>query len=289
MNNIPSFFIMSNPRSGSSLLRVICEAHSEVTVPPECGFIEWWYNKYKDWRIEDIKTTRFNEFCIDLASSRKFETWKFDFPAFVNLVNKCLPRDYSELSALVHITFGLQKNKNLKVWGDKNNYYIHHIGLLLKLYPNTKFIFIVRDGRDVAASYIALKKLNSKSPYVPNLPMGIADIAHQWNYNNIEIFKSLSILGKQRVLYLRYEDLILDLKNSCKSICLFLNVEFKPSMLEYFKQDLEPKETLDWKMKTLTKPDKLAIGKYKKELKREEIEVFNSIAKESLKRFKYEF
>ena len=288
MNNIPSFFILSNPRSGSSLLRVICEAHPEITVPPECGFMEWWYGKYKDWKIEDNKTGRFNSFCFDLASSRKFETWEFDFSAFNKIVKEHQPKNYSDLAALVYITNGLQKNKSIKVWGDKNNYYIHHIDLLLNLYPKAKMIFIVRDGRDVATSYIALKNLKSNSPYAPNLPIKIADIAHEWNNNNIKVSNSLSSLENDRVLVCRYEDLILDFEYSCKSICLFLNVGFNSSMLKYFEQDLEPRATLDWKKKTLTKPDTSAIGKFKKVLSKEEIEIFNSIAKDSLKRFNYE-
>ncbi|MGI0107862.1 sulfotransferase family protein [Salinimicrobium sp. WS361] len=288
MNKIPSFFILSNPRSGSSLLRVICEAHPEVTVPPECGFIEWWYDKYKDWKIEDNEKERFNSFCFDLASSRKFETWHFSFSIFKKYVRICQPRNYSDLTALVHITFGLQKNKNLKVWGDKNNYYIHHIDLLLKLYPRTKFIYIVRDGRDVAASYIALKKINTESPYVPNLSTDIAEIAHEWNDNNISVYESLSNLENERALILRYEDLVIDFKYSTETICEFLNIDFNPLMLEYYKQNLEPKETLDWKKKTLSKPDKLAIGKFKRELNKEQIEVINTIAKESLIRFNYE-
>lgn len=281
-------FILSNPRSGSSLLRVICDSHKEISVPPECGFTEWWYIKYKDWNLADNFNYRFEIFCFDLISSRKFETWNFDFQLFKSLVNIFSPENYSDLAALVHITFGFQKNKKVKVWGDKNNYYIHKTNLIHKLYPKAKYLYIVRDGRDVATSYIELKKLKTGSPYAPNLPWKIEEIAREWNNNNSKIFSFLSYREKEQVFILKYEDLITNFEQSCLSICRFLNLTFDPNMLNYFNLRLEPKETLDWKKKIHKQPDNLAIGKFKKNLTKDEVSLFNSIAEENLNRFKYE-
>lgn len=288
MGDIQPFFILSNPRSGSSLLRVICDSHPEITIPPECGFTEWWYEKYKDWKSEENKTKRLDIFCIDLASSRKFETWDFDFEYFKNLVKDYNPQNYADLVALVHISFGLMKKKDLKAWGDKNNYFINKTNLLNHLFPEAKFIYIVRDGRDVATSYISLKNLKTESPYAPKLPSEIDEIALEWNKNNIKVTSFLSGLKESNILIMRYEDLVNRLEENCKLICEFLNVPFNPQMLEYYKISLEPTQTLDWKMKTLKSPDKLAIGKYKKLLTSEEINLFNSIAGKTLKKFGYE-
>jgi hypothetical protein len=49
MVNKKQVFIIGNPRSGTSLLRIMLNSHSSMVVPPECGFIQWWYQKYKDW------------------------------------------------------------------------------------------------------------------------------------------------------------------------------------------------------------------------------------------------
>lgn len=282
------FFILSNPRSGSSLLRVICDSHQEITVPPECGFIEWLYSKYHDWEDQDNFTSRLDHFCSELQSTRKFGTWHFDFPLFENFVKEHRPVSFADLAALVHITYGHQKTKKIKVWGDKNNYYIHKTKLIHRLYPKSKFLFIVRDGRDVATSYIALKNLETNSPFAPQLPSKIEDIAEEWNNNNLMVFSFLSNLREEDFYLLKYEDLITNFKETCEAICRFLKVNFDPTMLQYYKLELEPKETLDWKRKTLKSPDKLAIGKYKKELEKDQITRFNSVAEESLVRFGYE-
>src|SRR5690606_42086136 len=97
MNFRPPFFILSNPRSGSSLLRIMLDCHPDIVVPPECGFLEWWYSKYKDWSIEDsVNKSKVSEFCLDLSSSRKFETWKFDMTLFKESVLFKKPKNYSD-------------------------------------------------------------------------------------------------------------------------------------------------------------------------------------------------
>ena len=45
------FFILGNPRSGTTLLRVILHSHENIIVPPECGFLTWLYKDYYDWVV----------------------------------------------------------------------------------------------------------------------------------------------------------------------------------------------------------------------------------------------
>lgn len=287
------FFILANPRSGSSLLRIVCESHSNITVPPESGFLEWWYTKYKNWNLTDSSTaSNIEEFCKDLKSSKKFETYNFDFSFFKEKIVEEQPANYSQLISLVYISFGIRNGKNILVWGDKNNYYIGKTRLLAHLFPEAKYIHLIRDGRDVATSYKALKYLKSTSKYAPTLASKIEEIAIEWNLNNKNLNLFFESISAKNILVVRYEDLILNLKNESKRISTFLNVPYDKNMENYYsinlKKGLEPDETLDWKKKTLEKPDASNIGKYKHLLTKEEIITFNTIAKESLIKFNYE-
>jgi hypothetical protein len=293
MVDVQQFFILSNPRSGSSLLRIICDSHQQLSVPPESGFMEWWYQKYKNWNVSDSKNSdRIIQFCSDLESSKKFETWNFDIHLFKDLISTELPSSYSQLLTLVYTSFGLQQGKNIVACGDKNNYYIKKTKLIHDVFPKAKFLHMVRDGRDVATSYKALKNLESTSKYIPKLPNNITEIANEWQENNQILTSFFKTLPAHQVLTVRYEDLILKLEEECKKITNFLNVPFDKNMLNYYNinkaLNLEPKETLDWKKKTLEKPDVSNIGKYKELLSKEEITLFNSIAKQTLNQFNYE-
>lgn len=293
MIDVQPFFILANPRSGSSLLRIICESHSNITVPPESGFMEWWHDKYNDWNIKDSNNLKKVEwFCKDLLSSKKMETYDFNIEFYKTLIKERQPVNYSELIALIYISYGINQGKKLLCWGDKNNYYLHKTDLINRLYPKAKYIHLVRDGRDVATSYLALKKINSSSEYAPKLSVKVEEIAREWDINNQLILSFFENIPKGRVLQIRYEDIVINLKKECVEIASFLNVPFDKRMLEYYLinklQSLEPKETLDWKKKTLQKPDITNIGKYKKELTKKEIDLFNAIAKKSLIAFDYE-
>ena len=167
-NNNP-FFILGNPRSGTSLLRIILNAHPNIVVPPESGFLQWWHHKYGDWNWHD-NTLRIESFLTDLLSSKKIEAYKLNKKGLKKFILEANPDSYSKLIARVYIFYS--RNKTLLTWGDKNNYYIHHIPLLKRLYPKAKYIHLVRDGRDVACSYLELEhSIDKEVLYRPNLPV----------------------------------------------------------------------------------------------------------------------
>ncbi|WP_055445289.1 sulfotransferase family protein [Lacinutrix himadriensis] len=293
MKDKSPFFILANPRSGSSLLRIICDSHPEIAVPPESGFLEWWYTKYKNWEIKDSKTeAKVNAFCEDLKSSRKFETWIFNFESLKKMILNRQPENYNELINLVYINYGKNQGKEVKVWGDKNNYYIKKLKDIYTIFPNAKWIHLIRDGRDVACSYLELNKRKLKSKYAPVLPNEIIDIANEWDENNLNISSFFNSILKKNTLVVKYEDVVLNNKYEVKRICEFLNVEVNEKMYHYYlinkEKNIEPVEFLEWKSKTLTNLDKTNIGKYKEILTSVDIHEFNQVAKSSLEKFNYE-
>lgn len=178
------FFILGNPRSGTTLLRLILTTHTRLSVPPECGFLVWWYDKYKTWNISDSgNKLNIDRYLQDLKTSRKIETWGLNYDDLHNLILTSEPKNYGELSSLVYLSYSMHEGKSIHLWGDKNNHYLHHLQTLYTLYPNGYFIHLVRDGRDVACSYRALKNLDTQSPYKPQLPYSIKKIAAEWSLN----------------------------------------------------------------------------------------------------------
>ncbi len=293
MNENGPFFILANPRSGSSLLRIICDSHPNICIPPESGFMEWWYLKYQKWSISDsINPHTIDVFIRDLLTSKKFETWQFNIEVFKNIIRNELPKNYAELIACVYLSFGKQRGKEVTVWGDKNNYYIHKTEILNKLYPNAKYIHLVRDGRDVAVSYLALKNLKTDSLYAPKLPQTVEAIAEEWHNNNTMLLDFFNSIPKARIFTMTYEELLRDIKGTSQKITSFLGLAFDEEMLRYHEinkeYSIEPKATLDWKQKTLEAPDLTNIGKYKKMLSNDALRSFVAIAGPTLKYFQYE-
>jgi hypothetical protein len=285
MNKNQPFFILGNPRSGTSLFRLMLNAHPKIIVPPECGFLQWWYNKYKDWDAEasgDLK--QISTFLKDLSTSKKIEGWRLNNDSLQARIVREVPKSYADLVCLVYRMYNPEKEG---IIGDKNNYYISHIDFLKSLFPEASFIHLVRDGRDVAVSYLDINKNSFSSAYAPHLPSEISEIANEWSTN---VSKIQSAIKDRKHLELRYEDLITQPKSTLGRVCRFLKLEFSTEMLEYYKEEKhdEPDITMEWKPKTKSKIDASNVGRYKSYLTPEQIRQFHDVAQGVLENFDYE-
>lgn len=289
MKSYNTLFILGNPRSGTSLLRLMLHNHKSIVSPPESGFSHWWLSKWGNWEAQDNTLQKISYFVDDIFKSKKIELWKLNKDTLLSIIYKEKPENYGQLIQCVYLAF--EKNySDVEVIADKNNYYIKHLKDLPKIWPNAKYLHIVRDGRDVACSYQEVTQLNSNSPYKPQLPATIAEIASEWESNNFAINQFTSSMGHNSFL-VKYEDLILNTKETLLSICEFLKIAFDEQMLNYYnvssENKQEPNETLEWKKKTLESPDNNRIKRYLKDLNESDIKAFNQVALESLKYFGY--
>jgi len=286
----PQFFILGSPRSGTSLFRIILTCHADILIPPECGFIQWLYESYHGAKWEQPETLY--NFASDVSKTRKFSTWNVPREVLVSTLEHLAPTEYSSAVQGVFKAYGSVMGKKPEVqYGDKNNYYTQHIPLLLDIFPDAKFIHLVRDGRDVACSYRALKGLKPSSPFVPHLPYEIMDIAKEWVFNVEMIRDGLSLCAEDKVLEVRYCDLLQNTSSVLEEVTTFLGLRFDEAMLGYYDQNrrlgLEPEEMLSWKTKTLEPLDGSRVGRYLTELSKGQIEEFEATALPILRDYKY--
>jgi hypothetical protein len=267
-------------------------SHRDIMIPPECGFALWLYDKYirkseHEWRDKGLLL----QYARDVLESRKIEFWDIDIGELSIFLQNNSPTDYASATSLVYALYALKHKGRITRWGDKNNYYLHHISRLKALFPGAVFIHIVRDGRDVACSYLELKKLRTQSPYAPKLPGTVEAIAQEWRDNLTEIRLSFDAFRWEGVHELRYEDLVTNTDGTLHAICGFLGEEWDPMMLEYHRlnreQHLEPQELLAWKSKTLQRVDNRQIGKFRKILTAEQIRIFEQMAGPALGLYGY--
>ena len=287
--SLQPFFIIGNPRSGTTLLRLILNAHQGLMVPPECGFAVWLFENYKYWSYESLER-KINEFVNDLVGTRKFETWNIPEKIIKSFIRRQKPCDYSKLINCIYQLYGICNDIEYSIWGDKNNFYLNHIMTIKLIFPKLKIIYIVRDGRDVACSYREINRLKLDNIYAPKLPYKIEKIAIEWVRNNMVILESLESLEEESNLCVRYEDLVEKTEDVLEIICTFLGVRYNDYMLDFYKNDKgnEPVDFLKWKNNITNPIAKYSVGRYKKELTNKEINIFNKTSKKILSEFGYE-
>jgi hypothetical protein len=281
------FFVIGNPRSGTTLFRVMLNSHRDITIPPECGFALWLYERFRNADFLSLETLE--SFIVELSKAKKFETWHLSVSELNEFIISQHPRTYQDVVWLIYQFYSLKhRGRVTQLIGDKNNFYIHYLNELEQFSPNSKRVCIVRDGRDVACSYKNLSQKKIDSTYAPNLASDIEKIASEWVENNT-LIKNEVANGAHLI---RYEDLLLNPVSELSKVCEFLGLEFDPAMLDYYqteaKQQSEPTEFLQWKSKILEKPDTQNIGKFKSILSKQEISVFDEVAQHLLDEFGYE-
>jgi len=277
------FFILANPRSGSTMFRLILNAHSKVVVPPESGFTLWYADKYT--KVERFSEATLDEFILDVLKAKKFETFGLSKKRLRDVIFTGKPDNYIDLVDLVYKAYAQKMGKDVGVVGDKNNYYINHIAELLQYFPKEKFILLIRDGRDVALSYKNLSRFALDSRYRPRLTAEIEEIAFEWRKNGLEF---LNLMNAPNFMLVRYEDLLCNTESRIQAVLSFLEVGYESSVLDFYLKNDEPKDFLKWKGKTTEAIDPSNMGKYKKFLSASEIEIFNEIAGDVLDAFGYD-
>jgi hypothetical protein len=105
-------------------------------------------------------------------------------------------------------------------WCEKTPQHVQHIMPLAELFSQAKFIHMIRDGRDCAAS------LNRRWRRTPELTV------YRWkNIVTNGSHQGLQ-LGNERYLEVRYEDLTMSPEKWLRQICNFLNMPFDTAVLE---------------------------------------------------------
>jgi hypothetical protein len=227
----------------------------------------------------------------DLFRARKIEYWKLDKQGLMEFLQEKRPLSYSELVSRVYEWYGISQGRTFERWGDKNNFYIDHILTIKAMFPDTHFVHIVRDGRDVACSYKKLGETKIASNYAPRLPGRIEEIAEHWKANINIALQSFTAIGWENVFEVRFEDLITDTEATLQSLCNKLGEEYDSSMLQYHVRnkayELEPKDFKPWKEKNLRPPIRAEVERYKTELPEHKVLAFQRIAERELTRYKY--
>lgn len=286
------FFVLGNPRSGTTLLRLILTSHRSLHVPPECGFAVWLKPSYSQRCVNGVTSAIRQEFLSDLFACRKFDTWNLDTTAVSRLVGEARIRNYSDLVSEIYKTHATHCGKETARWGDKNNFHMQTVVDLVELFPMAQFVHLVRDPRDVACSYRALSTLDTSSPYAPELPTDPHRIGAHWAANIQAVMDGLENVPHGKCIHVRYEDLVNSPTGTLKVVCSFLEVPFEEQMLQFHESNrklgLEPKLTLDWKKQTLNPVSNKSVGQYRSLLTPGAAEDIAAVAAVEMRQFGYE-
>ncbi len=212
MGNNKIVFIISLPRSGSTMLQHILGAHSEMVATAE----PWILFPASMSLKEDTITAPYNHEICRIALNDFLGQLKNKEQEYYNAVRKMATHLYD--------TFLKEKEKNIFI--DKTSRYYLILPELMRIFPDAKFIFIVRNPLAIFSSFI--------TSMVGNNIEGLGDV----NIRNDLLFGYKLLYegyktNKKNSIIVRYEDIIKNPEIEIESICKYIGVKFEKTMLDY--------------------------------------------------------
>lgn len=265
-------FIVGVQRSGTTLLRLILNAHPDIAIPEEARFFTPLLKRSHIRRTMEGKNLE--RLVSYLRSNEQFRLWNFDREPFLRDLADRPSVTLAEVMDTMFSSYAVSEGKSR--WGDKSLFF-GSLELLHDMFPNARFIHIVRDGRDVFNSW---RKMDPSKGHP-------AVMSLDWRYKLASIENSVKRIPEKNVMTLRYEDLLAQPEETVKSICSFLDIKFETAMLEFHKTSQH--YIGDHHSELIFKAiDNSNISKWRKNLSPDEIKIYELMAKGPLNKYGYE-
>lgn len=274
---ITRHYILGIGRSGTTLLVNIFNRHKNVLATPESVFTQFFFSSFKNKTVYTEKDiTAILDYIATNEKLSPFINWRFEYSYFKS-IKYPLEITFDDLINLIHLQFKfpnhdkqeirhiVEKNPGNSLFGEQ----------LLQLNENSKAIVMIRDYR---ANILSRKeKTHWRTPEtVYN--------AIRWLTFNQSLLK-LKSKNPNKVLFIKYEDLVTNQDKTVKKIFSFLSILYSKELLstreEQQKNNLTEKykhlspvqiKILETKIKSVNSPIYTSrIDKWKTALSEEEI------------------
>lgn len=228
----PQTFLVGAERSGTTVLRLMLDGHSEYAWPGEFDFAI-------DPIVDDGAWPDLHDYCENLVLHRVFRAGDYRIDrklAFPDLVRDIL------------------EQRRVKAGKPFAGETVHrNFSQLVRIWPDARFIHIVRDPRDVSKSVVGMGWAGN-----------VWKAVELWRDAELEWERLRQSIPEYRRFEVRYEDLISSPKEVLTNICHFLGVAFDSSMLDYPLRS------------TYSSPDPALVNQWRQKLSEREIRLVES-------------
>jgi hypothetical protein len=211
----PAPFVVGVPRSGTTLLRLMLDAHPQLTIPPETYFLPELLRACKSGGASRERVLEV------ITATKRWQDFQLEPSRLLRRLPARRPVKGREAARAFYAAYAESVGKPR--WGDKTPVYLKSMLAIQKALPEARFIHIIRDGRDVALSVLGLL-------FGPD---SVDEAARRWKRKVLRAREQASRLRHYREV--RYEDLVADPESTLRSVCEDVELPWDPSMLDYHR------------------------------------------------------
>ena len=259
-------------RSGTTLLRVMLDRSPELAVPDESYFVPQLARRHRGPVDVDA-------FLDDLRRLPTLVEWQVSADAVASRLRPGMTP--GEAIGAVFATYAAERGKAR--WGDKTPLYMQYLPLLERLFPDARFVHLVRDGRDAALSFLSVPAGIMTEGW--GHPQDAAGFACQWA-TEVRAARELGWrVGTARYLEVGYEALVAEPEAELRGICAFLGLAYDGVMVDYAgKTESARKEH----QQRLNEPPRVGVRNWRTEMAPVDVAAFEAVAGDLLHELGYE-
>jgi hypothetical protein len=224
MEEAPIFIVGAN-RSGTTLLRLMLNAHSRIAIPDELAYFRSSYAgvSIEQWRSPSFSRNTYERIVRDFVNRSVRVCPLLDAYSLTDSITRHSATNLRHPYSTVLNTWAAHHGKHR--WGEKTPGNLFYIDIIQEMYPSAYFVYMVRDPRAGVASML-------KTNFFPD------DV----------VFNALSRRKHDRVaqqllnkhvdddhkITVRYEDLTANPEQTLRKICDCVGEAYEPAMLSYY-------------------------------------------------------
>ena len=206
----PPIFILSLPRSGSTLLRNLVDTHSQICSPGEINLASLC------WHLRFTLTRTFGRVQGEISRQQIADLVAVETRRIVSGIMEAYAR-----------------GKGKEIWCEKTAGYLEHLESIELAFPDARFLCLYRNCMDVVQSQLEVNRhgfLEDLVPYAMGNPMNlVAAMMDSWS-DKTEIMLDLQQRLPDRSFAIRYEDLVADPGSALPPVFEFFGVPWEPEI-----------------------------------------------------------
>jgi hypothetical protein len=277
----PFVFIVGCARSGTTLLQRIVESHPQIAITPEMHWITDYFRERK-WLAPEGRVTPAQ--VASMIEHKRFRQFEFNAREFEDLLGP--DRSVSYAGFLQGIFALYARNKGKPTVGNKTPAFVRRIPTLHGIWPEAKFVHLIRDGRDVCLSVLNWNHAYRTAGRYATWSDDPVSTTALWWKRKVQLGREGGRpLAPELYFEIRYEALVNRPEEECAKLCDFLGVAYDERMLRFHEGRIRTEPGLDAKQAWL--PITPGLRNWRTQLPSENVERFEAVAGDLLDELEY--